>query len=240
MKLISLNIQGKKHLHRWIPALRNLTPDVVCLQEIFLEDVGFAETELGMRGWFAGQAIVPEKNAHYVGGTGEWGNALFSREPLSRLEVHYYRGTYPVVWEDEPTDCARAVIMAEIVFKGAVFNLGMLHFTWSRNGQNTEAQKGDLERLFTVCKKYPELILVGDFNIPRGTLLFTELTARFKSWVPESYVSSLDPVLFRYPDIRVVVDHLFTTDHYDVRDVRLLSGLSDHCAISAVISHHVR
>jgi endonuclease/exonuclease/phosphatase family metal-dependent hydrolase len=89
--------------------------------------------------------------------------------------------------------------------------------------------------LLRIADRYPQLILCGDFNIPRGTPLYRRLVKRFQSWVPENYASSLDPELFREPQIQRMVDHLLTTRGYVCRDVALRSGLSDHQAIVAHI-----
>jgi len=52
LKIISLNIEGRKHLSRVMPFFEREKPDVICLQEIYESDFEKIEKETGMKGIF--------------------------------------------------------------------------------------------------------------------------------------------------------------------------------------------
>lgn len=207
--------------------MKDLHPDVLCLQEVCSCDMAQIEEELGMRGIFAPQ-IIWEGGTQY-----EIGIALFSRREIKHFEIQYYVNSPKVKSYTDPNDASRAIILADIQVGQSTIKVGTLHFTWSANGQNTDEQERDLNELLRIVSKYDNLLLCGDFNIPRGTRLYETLERTFKSWVPKSYRSSLDPELFRNREVELVVDHLLSTPSYECVNVELLTGLSDHRAIRA-------
>ena len=48
IRLVSLNIERRKHLNRILPFLQEYKPDVVCMQELFEKDVPYFEQALGI------------------------------------------------------------------------------------------------------------------------------------------------------------------------------------------------
>jgi len=53
LKLVSLNIEGSKHLDLVLSFLEREAPDVVCVQELFESDAPLFESRLGMEHAFA-------------------------------------------------------------------------------------------------------------------------------------------------------------------------------------------
>jgi endonuclease/exonuclease/phosphatase family metal-dependent hydrolase len=80
------------------------------------------------------------------------------------------------------------------------------------------------------------IILCGDFNAPRGREIFSRLAKRWHDNVPLHYVTSIDPKLHRAGPLQLMVDGVFSTTDYRVRNVVLHQGVSDHCAITADIA----
>jgi endonuclease/exonuclease/phosphatase family metal-dependent hydrolase len=94
-----------------------------------------------------------------------------------------------------------------------------------------------MKNLLALLAKTPELILCGDFNAPRGGEIFKMLADKYKDNIPPEYDSSLDTELHRIGKIKkLMVDGLFTTSAYIVSDVKLSEGVSDHKAVTAIIS----
>jgi endonuclease/exonuclease/phosphatase family metal-dependent hydrolase len=117
------------------------------------------------------------------------------------------------------------------------FQFGCTHFTWTPDGNPNEAQRHDLAVLLDVLKKYPELVLCGDFNIPRASNeLYRLLAERYTDHVPPEIHNSLDPQYHRKPSLVHMVDYIWSTPHYCVEGVRVVCGVSDHCAIVAEVS----
>ena len=78
------------------------------------------------------------------------------------------------------------------------------------------------------------LVLAGDFNIPRGNANYQKMVARYHDNVPPGVVTTIDWDLHKAkgegkPKIEVVVDYIWSTPSYLVKDVRVVSGVSDHC-----------
>ena len=50
LKLISLNIEGDKHIPQVLAFFKREQPEIICLQEVFLPDFKMFKKELGMEG----------------------------------------------------------------------------------------------------------------------------------------------------------------------------------------------
>jgi len=118
---------------------------------------------------------------------------------------------------------------------GENFMIGTTHFTWTFNGETDSRQEKDLSSLFEVLDGIPELILCGDFNAPRGKKVWSALSSRYIDHIPLEYTSSIDSKLHRKKDLHHLVDGLFSTPHYETKNVRIVCNVSDHCAVVAEI-----
>jgi endonuclease/exonuclease/phosphatase family metal-dependent hydrolase len=92
-----------------------------------------------------------------------------------------------------------------------------------------------------------EFVLTGDFNAPRMHKgnpgeIFSAIASRYTDNIPVHYETSIDASLHRNGKTRPLdfvdkmVDGLFTTPVYTAHDVGLHFGVSDHAAVSAIIS----
>lgn len=234
VSLISLNIEKDKHLNRVRNFFNDQGPDVICLQEVFERDFETLKRELNMEGVFAPMAHTGD--AGFILGV-----AIFSRFKIISKEVLYYAGdekNIPVHDEsNNPKSYNRAVLMASIGLEnGEIFNIGTTHFTWTYNGEADEFQREDVSRMLSLLDNKKSFILCGDFNAPRGKEIFSIIASKYKDNIPPEYESSIDPDLHRKKDLRLMVDGLFSTPDYKAEDVKLVSGVSDHCAMTANIS----
>ena len=136
-----------------------------------------------------------------------------------------------------------ACVLADITKDGATFRIGAVHFLWSRNGLSSNEQRSALPHLLSTLEEERQLVFAGDFNAPRGGEIFSEFAKRYVDTIPAHYVTSLDLNLHRAVKEgkrneieNKMVDGLFTTPAYIASDVRLVDGVSDHCAIVATIA----
>ncbi len=237
MKLVSINIEGSKHLHRVIPFLRIEKPDVICVQEIMSADVTFFGLELGMKGYF-----VPMGYDLPTGQTGLTGIAIFSKYPMNEIFKDYYVGSEEKVMKVDksspkalPLTVQNAVLLCVIQIGDTRFRVATTHGPWTENGDTTEYQLADFDRMIEILEKSGQFILTGDLNAPRGKEAFAKLAERYKDNIPPQYTTSLDQDLHRVKGLQWMVDGLFTTPSYTAKNVRLISGVSDHMAIVADI-----
>ena len=82
-----------------------------------------------------------------------------------------------------------------------------------------------------------DVVFCGDFNAPRGRETWLIIASKLKDNIPQDITTTIDGHLHRAGDLQIVVDGLFTSKNYKASDVRVISGISDHCAIVANIEH---
>ncbi len=235
IKLVSLNIERSKHLHRIIPFLRDTRPDVVCLQELVPDDIPSIQRETGLRACHhAAMAVHPDNGRAF-------GIAVLARTGFLKTELLQYAGggdgTSPfdrATPESKVQTCRYAVALATMDHEGAHYAFGTTHFPWTPDGLPRPFQDDAADRLIAGLAGRP-LVLTGDFNAPRGGAIFGRLAHSWTDWVPPEITTSLDPDLHRAGPLALMVDGAFSTPEFELADVQLHGGLSDHQAISAVV-----
>jgi endonuclease/exonuclease/phosphatase family metal-dependent hydrolase len=239
LRLLSLNIEGDNHLDAVVGLIQREDPDVVCLQECFARDL--PELERHTRRVGVHQPLVrytPESNAPRMAPKGDWGLAILTREPPGSLLSAYYvggPGTQPVHNGRMQGNANRAVLGIEL----GGFRIITTHFTWAPGGEPSASQHRDLDSLLRVLEPFAGYVLCGDFNAPRGGPVFARLAERLTDNIPADVKTTIDHELHvRGAMPPYVVDGLFTTSEYVASDVRVISGVSDHCAVVARISRN--
>ncbi len=243
ISLVSINIERAKHYDRIFPFLMHAKPDVICIQELYERDIPKFERELGGTMMFAAMENHPTDPPET--GFAMEGVGILTTLPVRHHEARYYRGSEAEARSSVP---ARGVsncvaLFAEIEKDGVLFTIATTHFTWTPDGRPTDQQRSDILPLLALLESKGEFVLTGDFNAPRGTEIFTRLAEKYTDNIPPEYVWSLDTKLHRAMGGKIqadaasqgmqgyMVDGLFTTKHYEVSNVRLQDGVSDHCAV---------
>ncbi|MBI5004977.1 MAG: endonuclease/exonuclease/phosphatase family protein [Candidatus Lloydbacteria bacterium] len=232
ISLISLNVEHSKHLDAIKAFLERETPDVFCAQEILDCDIPFFEKIAGPLVCFAPMLMLSREPKPVF-----WGVAIFSQLPVRAYEATYYHGDKNHIRmydKKNPSAASRVFLCADIEKDASIFRIGTTHFTWTSDGQADDAQRRDLNALFRALDTAGGIALTGDFNAPRGWEIFSALSERFKDNIPPRYDTSIEGSPHRN-SIKRMVDGLFTTPAYEARDVDMVSGVSDHYAIRALI-----
>jgi endonuclease/exonuclease/phosphatase family metal-dependent hydrolase len=233
LKIISLNIEFDRHLDRIIPFLKEEQPDVILLQEVLEKDIPLLEESTGKNSVYTVQNILCLDKGEY-----QFGMLTLSNLPILNHYNNYYRGDRtPIsrVFVGEAEKTTRAISTIEIVMEGQHYCLMNTHFTWSPKGQPNAAQYQDLDILLHYLSNIPNFILCGDFNAPRGTAIFDTIASKYTDHIPPEVLTTIDKNLHKAGDLNFVVDGLFTTSKYQAKNVKVVSNLSDHCAIVATI-----
>jgi endonuclease/exonuclease/phosphatase family metal-dependent hydrolase len=238
LSLISVNVEWDKRLETVLPFLKERTADVVCVQELLEKDIPLFEQACGPCVGYAPVGCLQGEDGLYTEGEG-----LFTRLPVANVQIRYYVGSREGVRlnDGKSDNGTHAFITAEVGDER--YRIATTHLTWTMDGESTEAQIHDLNLLFAALDDFGELVLVGDFNAPRGRETFTRLAARYKDNIPPHYETSLDLSVHKarnIPEVKdrlatYMVDGLFTTSGYSAKDVSLQFGVSDHAAIVATI-----
>lgn len=229
--VLTINIERKKHLNRLIPFLTKERPDIICLQEIYQDDFLEIKGKLGFNGAYANRV-------EYYGVPGFEGMAVLTKFKINSYQLIPYDQFTHLIPEfvgrlvNRP---ATALMALELEINNQNYMLGNTHFTWSAGGEVTNEQRTNMQALLKIVEQFPDLILCGDFNTPRGKELYDALAARLQDNVPQHITSTIDGQYHRAGQLELVVDGLFTSPQYQVEETKVVCGLSDHCGILATL-----
>jgi len=211
----------------------------LCLQEVFAKDIQNIMQATGLDKYsFVSQAKVTKENIH-LPTHGLWGIAIFAKN-LSKTRKHYYHGNANQIPEffayQDPNSMNRCLLSCQTEVGGDIFQLATTHFTWSGDGKVTDLQKEHFKSLKTSLTSYSEIIFCGDLNTPRGEKIYDQLAEIYKDNIPSKIDTTVDKNIHKSgKDIRLVVDALFTSQHYKASKVKVVGGVSDHKAIVAEV-----
>lgn len=239
LKIISLNIEGLKHLNIQEDFFLRQSPHVVCLQEIFEDTYIYLKDKFKLKGSFAPmwkRPTIQNTNSPFV----VMGIALLTNYEIEKIDTFYYNGGPDKINDFIPDITSqdlvsRAIIVARLTYSGIKYTIGTTHFTWSENGLTSIQQSKDIESLLKILSKFQEIVFCGDFNTPRGKDIFKKISDKYVDNIPQNYATSIDGNLHYAGHLDLMVDGLFSTRGYKISNVELISGVSDHCAIVANI-----
>ncbi len=243
LKLISLNVERSKHLDRIFPFIRSENPDVLSLQEMLERDLPEFQRQSGLAHaiWLRDTFIDAPSN---TGGQPDYsGIALLSRWPFGAQGAeYYYMPETGIILEakmmvDARATNAQGVVWGSVEKDGEEFSFANTHFTWTQDGFPNELQETDFLALKAILSKIAPHILTGDLNAPRGRGMWEKFHALYdRDNIPADTETTVDPDLHKNKQLRLVVDALFSDGIYQVDNVRIVPGLSDHKAVVAEIS----
>lgn len=232
IKIISLNIEGSKHLKEVEDFLISENPDVVCIQELFLSDLSRIQEKTGWGGSFSPMTDVSKDNIYKIATNGLWGLAIFSKWPFSEPENYFYRGEDDFVPEfKNPYSPNRLIMKSNVQIDGYDFPVANTHFTWSVGGKVSQDQRHNFTKMKKILEEFDQLIFCGDFNSPRGSELYDELGRIYQDALPSEVDTTIDPVLHKAGGLKLVVDGVFASSDFEILSGRTQSGISDHKAV---------
>jgi endonuclease/exonuclease/phosphatase family metal-dependent hydrolase len=166
-------------------------------------------------------------------GVGTTGVAILSKQMMDDYEV-FYCGEGDRAYLEKPGMGTHAPIL--ILAKIDELQIGAVHFSWTANGTIDERQRKHVAILLDYLSTKGELVMCGDFNIPRGNEMYEKLLTNYHDNVPMEIQTTLDPILHyanrENPGIlKLVVDYVWSTPKYSVSEVRVEQGVSDHCGL---------
>jgi endonuclease/exonuclease/phosphatase family metal-dependent hydrolase len=239
LKLVSLNIEGQKHLGKVKTFLEAEKADVVCLMEVF-EDTLDTVTKGYEYSEFAPGYLADQDSEMVIPGERVWGEVIMSHYPIKNVQKIYLGNHSELNLPKKANDThAPVLIVADIEHPDTIYRVATVHGTWTKGGLVNERQLQEMGKLIEVLKGQ-ELVLCGDFNVVRNNEMYKKLTAVFKDNIPSSITTTIDPLL-HYANkeqrgrLSLVVDYIFSTPSYKVSGLRVESGISDHCGLVAIV-----
>jgi exonuclease III len=230
VKIIQLNIERDRHLDKIHAFFREENADVLCLQEVNEDEYLHLKEAFGLKGIF-----VPINLREGM----KQGEVLLSKHEMENLNVEYYskkREELPNQNRGDEEYYHWAFITGEIECGGAHYKVGTTHFPVSYPGTViSDFQRECYAKLKQLLLKEDDLIFCADTNCPRGTELFDDMASYMTDNIPKEAMTTIDKDLHKAGYLPYVVDCIFTTANCKARNVRLMSGVSDHMAIVAEI-----
>lgn len=222
-------MEGDKHLKTVEEFIMRERAEVVCLMEACEQDM------LEMVGTqypyyqYAPNDILPNGK--------RTGVMILANKPIT-LVKKYYCGEGEGAYLTAPGMGTHSPIL--LLTKIGGLQIGAVHFSWTPDGHENLRQEAHLAKLLEFVKARGEMVLCGDFNIPRGYKLYHEIARQLKDNIPTEIVSTIDPHLHRANKVEagklaLMVDYVWSTPKYEVKNVRVVSGVSDHCGVVATL-----
>lgn len=238
IKVVSLNIEGDKHLPAVEKLIEREQPDVVCLQEVFETDFNHLTKKFGFRGKLTPTVWIDEPGSPGFRQRGVFGNVILSHLPSQFGNDYYYKKREPNLpnYQGYPNAGHRALVWHTT---NTGLTIATTHFTWSKGGKVTQRQRHELRSLLRLLDKVKPDILCGDFNTAQGGEIWKQLTNRFSDNIPAGAATTLDDKLhYSSGRVKIVVDGFFTRrdNRVKVESIRLVDGISDHLALAAQCS----
>ena len=213
LTVANINIERSKHLPQVMSFLARITADVVCLQELIVDDLFRLSRSLG----YAHHAYVPMALHPGDGLIRPFGIGILSRIPILRSESVPYAGLGSgrdlvdlSSAESKVRTSRYFVVLVTVALADARFTIGNTHFPWTPEGSASDDQREACDRLIGLLGERP-VVLCGDFNAPRGGEIFSRLAAHWRDNIPARYTSSIDPNLHRAGPLPLMVDAAFST-----------------------------
>lgn len=239
LKLVSLNIERSNHFDLIEAFVREVKPDVLCLQEVMEHDIPYIKRITGT----SEHLFAPMTKYIKEGPDAFFGVAIFSKTRILNPSVEYYSGNPHDFKEFDVTNLLdtmyRVFIQGEVQKGNQTYTIGTTHFTWTADALSGEVdlvQRRDMEVLIPLLQRSGEMVFTGDFNTPRGNPTFSMLTDNFKDEVPLKYTTSIDGSIHRAGPMELMVDGMFSTPEYKVSNVEMVCGVSDHCGLVAEVT----
>jgi exonuclease III len=242
--VLSLNIEKNRHYDRVLPFLLQNDFDVICLQEVMEDDWKSLQQKTSSYGVYVTSSVYI--GDHYKDLYGKkQGVAIFSKHTISNQRSLFYWGDetmFDAPVHDQDQDIqkyyAHPLLVADITLPDeSIYTIATTHFPVTHEGAPSYEQTRIMPTFLKTLQELPSCILCGDFNAPRGGLIFSQIASVYRDVVPQEYMTSIDQELHRKKGIQFMVDGMFLTDDYVAKGVHFKNGISDHMALIGTIAH---
>jgi len=221
MRIVSVNIEGSRHLDQVRALLDEVKPDVVCMMELFERDRHLLTDRYPHRA-FASMTLQ-ERDGHPLAPVGL---GFASKVPFDTI-MHRYAGPEDLV-AYEKYDPLR---LQRWLLGGVVNGISIVttHMMVTPDATIMPYQFDDADAIIGFLEDRERLVLCGDLNTHRGGAVFERFASAFTDTIPDEVTTTLDQELHRSAPIHLVVDGAFVRG-IDARTT-LRFGVSDHAAL---------
>ncbi|MCA9369096.1 endonuclease/exonuclease/phosphatase family protein [Candidatus Woesebacteria bacterium] len=240
LSVLTLNIEGDRHLETFIPEVATRNVDIVCLQEVFEADLPEIAIRLGFfpsQYAFLGMSLMNTENQYHISPRGPWGIAMFTSLAHADFQNIYYKGEGMLPEFTTPNSVDRGLLYTTVYGDDdQELPIATTHFTWTGDGQPSPEQERDFASLAEKVATLPPHVLCGDFNAPRGRETFRKFETLYTDPLPAEVTTTLDKNLhYTGKDLQLVVDTAFYQEPLQVEVVEVIEGISDHKGINFLV-----
>lgn len=218
LKFLTLNIWKGNLLDKVISFLRQESPDVCALQEVYSgtdpalpkKYRSFSQIKTACRFPYAvlAPAFLDATSRDFV----ENGNAIFSRFPILVQESTFYDIPYGV-YEDKPSNyerCPRNLQHASIALRSKTIEVFNTHGIYGIDGKDNARRLSMSRTIINAVKGHPLTILSGDFNLPPGTRTIRSIGRHLPSVFGNTLTTTFNMKRKTNPEYgKVAVDMIF-------------------------------
>jgi endonuclease/exonuclease/phosphatase family metal-dependent hydrolase len=250
-KVATLNLWGGQRLDSAIKILREEKPNVLMLQEVrkdpfMLRNIRQALDMQSMVFAPMGSYCGPEKMGQALTGVAILADKELSEDKIHPLgEFNHDPKTAGRFWPEYNDRPLNSVLLTALYpLKDGLVRVATTHGAWVPKADSGEVSV--MQKLQTAMMKeyfltYPDhpIVFGADFNRQVNTAAFCELSPLLRSVLPASVRSTIDPVHIANKEgftLELAVDTICISESLVASDVRVVSGLSDHCMVVATIS----
>ena len=239
MKLLQWNIWYQEDIKNVVALLRDINPDIICLQELTIghpefnkgiDTPKFIAEELGFHFYFKEAHDDPENI---------FGSGIFSRYPIVKNSFSLIRepkGTYDT--HQHFSDQGRVYIECDIDIDGKLITVGTTHMSYTDGFSPDHEKDAEADNLVKILStKKENYVFAGDLNALPDSYTISEVSKILKNAGPSFEESTWTTKPFNYngfvaDKLKWRLDYCFTTPDVKVDSARIVdTEYSDHLPI---------
>jgi len=243
MKLLQWNIWYKEDIDNILSTIKEINPDVICLQELTInhphhnqniDTPRFIAEGLGFK-YFFKEAQKSISNGHER----KYGNAIFSRFPIIDSKFYYIQDLQdPNIQNPDYSKEGRVYIESIIEVDGKKFTIATTHMSYTHEFASTPEKKVETNKLIEILKeKNSNFIFTGDLNLLPNSYTINELSKLLKNAGPTLEQNTWTTKPFSYNGFNADtlnwrLDYCFVTPDIEVKSSQIIdTPYSDHLPI---------
>ena len=178
IKFITVNIWfGGKIWDNLTSYIKEERPDILAIQEVYdgkeaVLEKRFRTIEEFHREFPELPYSIFEPTAYDTGINVEWGNAIFSKFPISNPRNIFFNlphTRYDFQIDPDPSLAAEGMVVGDIDINGKIVTVGSWHGVWDHHGFDTENRDIMVSNIIKTLSGKDNLILAGDTNMNPDT-----------------------------------------------------------------------
>lgn len=221
MRILSVNIEGSRHLDKVETLIEEFDPDVVCFQELFERDRRVLSDRFAQV--IHGPMSIQKQDHHAAEPVGVAFASNHAFEPITLRYAGPEELEHYIKFDEK--------LIQRWLLGGVLNGMAIVttHMMVTQNASVEAFQHRDAHTILSHLDAFERVVFCGDLNAARGAPIYDLFARSLSDRIPKELETTLDPVLHRAAPINLVVDGAFTKNTNAQVEVRF--GISDHAAL---------